>query len=72
MSQFDQIIANDPSRVTSYMPFAANISFHKLKKKNINISPSITYKRPDNKLYIGGNALRTIKKDEARSKSVLR
>ena len=65
-------IANDPKRVTNYSPFLADINYHKLKKKNINFSPSIVYKRPDNKLYIGGNSLRTIKKDEARAKSIMR
>ena len=72
MTQFEMAVANDPQRVTNYSPFLADINFHKLKKKNIHLSPSIVYKRPENKLYIGGNALRTIKKDEARAKSIMR
>lgn len=72
MSQFEQSIANDPTRVTNYSPFLANISYVKLRKKNINMSPSLGYKRPENKLYIGGSSLRTIKKDEARAKSFMR
>jgi len=65
-------IANDPKRVTNYSPFLADINLTKLRKKNIHLSPSIVYKRPDNKLYIGGNSLRKINKDEARAKSIMR
>jgi len=50
----------------------ADINYLKLKKKNIHMSPSIVYKRPENKLYIGGGTLRSIKKDEARNKSIMR
>ena len=50
----------------------SQLNYLKLKKRNINLSPSVVYKRPDNKLYIGGNSLRTIKKDEARAKSIMR
>jgi len=65
-------VQNDTQRVTNYSPFMADINYHKLKKKNIHMSPSIVYKRPENKLYIGGNTLRSIKKDEARAKSIMR
>jgi hypothetical protein len=72
MNQFDMAIANDPKRVTNYSPFLVDINYLKLRKKNIHLSPSVVYKRPENKLYIGGNTLRTIKKDEARAKSIMR
>ena len=65
-------IASDPKRVTNYSPFLADINLHKLRKRNINLSPSVVYKRPDNRLYIGGSALRTLKRDEARAKSIMR
>jgi len=71
-SQFEMAIASDPKRVTNYSPFLVDINLHKLRKRHINLSPSVVYKRPDNRLYVGGNALRTIKRDEARAKSIMR
>ncbi len=58
--------------MTNYSPFLAEINLTKLRKRNINLSPSVVYKRPDNKLYIGGNSLRKINKEEARAKSIMR
>ena len=48
------------------------MSYSKLKKNNILISPSLAYKRPENKIYVGGDAIRTLKKGDGRSKSTIK
>ena len=48
------------------------MSYAKLMKKNINISPSIAYQRPVNKIYIGGDSIRNLKKGDSRSLSTVR
>ena len=52
--------------MTNYSPFLADINLNKLKRKNIKISPSLSYRRPDMRLMIGGNELRSISKKEAK------
>jgi hypothetical protein len=58
LSKFEESVANDPKRITNYNAFAANINYLKLKKKNINLSPSLGYRRPIQKInssLTGGN-----------------
>ena len=66
------MLAKDPTRITHYSPFLADINLVKLKKKNIDLSPSIVYKRPVTRLLIGGKSLRKIDKNEARARSFMR
>lgn len=67
MSKYEESIANDPKRITTYNAYFANISYAKLQRKNINISPSLGYQRPDNKIWIGGEQVRAFKKGEAKA-----
>lgn len=43
MSKYEESIANDPKRITKFNAYFANISYAKLMKNNINISPSLGY-----------------------------
>ena len=72
LSKYEESIGNDPNRISQYNAFQSNISYHKLVKNNIKISPSIAYQRPVTKMYVGGSQLRTIKKGEQRSVSTVR
>ena len=53
------------NRVTAFQAFMPTINVKKLKRKQIQLSPSVVYKRPSNKLYIGGEYLRHVDKKEA-------
>lgn len=71
LSKYEESIANDPKRISKYNVFFSNMSYAKLKKKNINVSPSIAYQRPETKI-LGGDL--KIKKGggDTRAKSTLR
>ena len=67
------MLANDPKRISKYNAFYSNMSYNKLKKKNILLSNSLSYRRPENKIYVGGDKIKTIKMDgQTRAKSTLR
>lgn len=72
MSKYEQTVQNDPKRISKYNVFYSNMSYSKLVKHNIKISPSVSHKRPVNKIYVGGDQVRTIKKSEGRSLSTVR
>ena len=72
LSKYEEQISNDPKRITKYNAFQSNISYAKLRKNNINISPSIAYRRPETKMYVGGDTLRTLKNEGGRAKSTIR
>ena len=64
LTKYEELIANDPKRITKYNVFYSNMSYAKLRKNNIHISPSISYHRPQNKIYVGGEKVRKLTKDD--------
>jgi len=72
LSKYEESIQNDPKRISKYNVFYSNMSYSKLVKNNIKVSPSLSHKRPVTKMYVGGDQIRKIKKGEGRSLSTVR
>ena len=56
---------NDINKVQNFSPFIADITVAKLKKRNIQLSPSVSYRRPDyRQTAIATNLSRAIQRNE--------